>query len=250
MSITHLSPVVPVNMSDVWFDIATPEHFWIKRRDEVFRALWKKTKADIRIAEIGCGHGIVLKAIEKNFGVQADGYDLNEMALKQADPTCGRLFYYNIHDRKDSLKQTYDIIFLFDVIEHIEDDKGFIESVLFHLKPGGNLIINVPAFQSLYSDYDRVVGHQRRYDIEMLRKLCVATGLSVETWSYWGLMYIPILLVRRMMLVGVPDSEVIRRGFAPQSSLTNKLLLYLGRMELLPNHLAGNSVMAILKYGS
>jgi hypothetical protein len=93
------------------------------------------------------------------------------------------------------------------------------------------------------------VGRQRRYDINMLRKLCVGTGLTIKTWSYLGLMYLPILLMRQRMMKGVPDAEVTRRGFAPQSPLSNQLLLLLGRMELLPNHLAGASVMAILKYG-
>jgi len=246
--ITHLSPALPVHMEDAWFEVATLDHFWIKRRFEVFRTLWRKQKMDANVAEIGCGHGLVLRQIEKAFGVHADGYDLNELALKQADPKCGRLFYYNIHDRAVSLKQAYQSIFVFDVIEHLEDDKGFLESVLFHLKPGGHLIVNVPANQSLYSNYDRVLGHQRRYDIGMLRKLCASTGLRIETWSYWGLMYIPILLLRQQMMKRVPDSEVTKRGFAPQSTLSNQLLLFLGRMELLPNHLAGASVMAILKY--
>jgi SAM-dependent methyltransferase len=246
--ITHLSPEVPVHMSDAWFEIVTLDHFWIKRRFEVFMALWRGRQMTPDVAEIGCGHGLVLSQLKKAFGIHADGYDLNESALKQADPKCGRLFYYNVHDRAASLHQAYKVIFAFDVIEHLEDDNAFLESVLFHLKPGGHLIVNLPAHKFLHSHYDRLVGHQRRYDIGMLRKLCDRTGLTIETWSYWGLMYIPILLLRRQMLEGVPDSEVTRRGFALQSAFSNQLLLFLGRMERLPNRRYGTSVMAILKY--
>ena len=237
-------------MDEAWFDtsVASVNHFWIKRRFEAFRALWKKPVLADKVAEIGCGHGLVLHQIKAAFGIDADGYELNELALNEADPGCGRLFYYNIHDRLASLKEAYDLIFLFDVIEHIEDDKLFLESVLFHLKRGGMLIVNVPADQALFSDYDRVQGHQRRYDIDMLRKLCASTGLNIETWSYWGRPYIPILKLRQKMLAGVPDKEVTKRGFAAQSSLSNSLLRLWGRLETLPNHSAGTSLMAILKW--
>ncbi len=248
--ITYLSPALSVHMEDAWFEYATLNHFWIKRRFEVFRALWGKPEMSGHIAEVGCGHGLVLHQLDQAFGVHADGYDLNESALKQIEPNGSRLFYYNLHDRAASLKQAYDIIFAFDVIEHLEDDKGFLESCLFHLKPGGRLMINVPANQSLYSHYDRVLGHQRRYDIGMLRTICANTGLNIEVWSYWGLMYIPILMLRQQMMKGVPDEEVTKKGFAPQSPLSNSLLMLLGKMELLPNHLAGASLMAILKYGN
>ena len=245
--VTRLSPAFPVNMSDTWFELANLEHFWIKRRFEVLKKLWKKPEAGTRVAEIGCGHGLVLKQVQGAYGIQADGFDLNEMALNQADPHCGKLFYYNIHDRNPSLKEAYDTIFLFDVIEHLEDDADFIKSSLFHLKPGGQLIINVPANQSLFSDYDRIVGHQRRYDINMLRELCASTGLRLEKWTYWGFLYVPILRIRQARLKRIPDTDIVKDGFAPQSPLVNSGMMFLGRLEWLPNHFAGTSLMAIVQ---
>ena len=61
-------------------------------------------------------------------------------------------------------KGMYDTILYLDVIEHIKNDKKEIIKAFRSLKKGGNLVINVPAFQHLYSNFDRDVGHFKRYN--------------------------------------------------------------------------------------
>lgn len=244
--ITYLSPPLPVNMGETWFEVASLEHFWIRRRFEVFQKLADALPMRGRIAEFGCGHGLLLQQMAQGYGVAIDGYDLNEPALKLADTPSQRLFHYNIHDRASDLRELYDLIFLFDIIEHLEDDRGFMESVFYHVRPGGWIAINVPANQSLYSKYDKVIGHQRRYDMEMLRELARHTGFTVKAWSYWGFSLIPLLLLRQKLQAGLPENEVARRGFAPPSQLFNRLLLHWSRMEWIPNHTSGASVMALM----
>ena len=65
-------------------------------------------------------------------------------------------------------KNKFDTIIYLDVLEHIKNDKNEIDMALKSLKKNGNLIINVPAFQFLYSDFDKNVGHYRRYDKKKL----------------------------------------------------------------------------------
>ena len=60
-------------------------------------------------------------------------------------------------------KKKYNAILYLDVLEHIKDDKAEILNALKSIKKSGYLIINVPAFQHLYSNFDRDVGHYRRY---------------------------------------------------------------------------------------
>jgi SAM-dependent methyltransferase len=247
MSIQYLSTPLPVHMGETWFEIATLDHFWIRRRFEVFQKLWGRRDWSGRIGEIGCGHGLVLEQMKQAYGVTVDGFDLNEEALKLIDPGAGRLFYYNIHDHATELKQAYDTIILFDVIEHLEDDRAFVDSVRFHLKPGGRMIVNVPANQSLYSRYDKVLGHQRRYDIAMMRGVAEGCGLEIEAWTYWGFTYLPLLVLRQRTQANMSDDEVTRRGFKPPGGLANSALHVLGRVEIIPNHWAGASLMAILK---
>ena len=61
-----------------------------------------------------------------------------------------------------------NIIFLFDLIEHVKNDKKFISDTLFHLKKDGYLLINVPSLEFFFSKYDVAVGHLRRYDKKKL----------------------------------------------------------------------------------
>ncbi len=77
-----------------------------------------------------------------------------------------------------------DTIFSSNVLEHIEDDRAALESCFSLLRPGGRLVLLVPAFQQLYSPLDRNLEHHRRYSkIDMTRKLRDA-GFDVEYLSY------------------------------------------------------------------
>ncbi|MFZ0969888.1 MAG: hypothetical protein WAN13_16575, partial [Candidatus Acidiferrales bacterium] len=68
-NITYLSAPVGVSMADQWFDIAALDHFWIRRRFDVFRRLSGDLIPQARdIAEIGCGHGLVQRQIEDAYG--------------------------------------------------------------------------------------------------------------------------------------------------------------------------------------
>ena len=63
-----------------------------------------------------------------------------------------------------SQERKFDTILYMDVLEHIEDDKKEINRALEQLKPGGNIIFFVPAYQFLYSDFDKEIGHVKRYN--------------------------------------------------------------------------------------
>ncbi|MGE3261687.1 MAG: class I SAM-dependent methyltransferase [Bacteriovoracia bacterium] len=77
----------------------------------------------------------------------------------------------------------YDSILYIDVLEHIRDDRVEIEAASGHLNPGGRLIILAPAHQKLFSEFDRALGHHRRYNREALTKLVPPT-LEVENGFY------------------------------------------------------------------
>lgn len=69
----------------------------------------------------------------------------------------------------------FDTILYIDVVEHIEDDRGELELAAAHLNPGGNLVVLVPAWNFLYSPFDRAIGHFRRYDKASLRAVAPAS---------------------------------------------------------------------------
>src|SRR6202022_1800786 len=89
-----------VSMTDCWFDIASLDHFWIRRRFEVLVALADGIirKAD-RMAEIGCGNGLLQRSIEDQYGVPVAGFDLNDFALRKNISRQSALYCYDVHQR-------------------------------------------------------------------------------------------------------------------------------------------------------
>ncbi len=236
-------------MADSWFEVATLDHFWIRRRFDVFRSLLGKDyQPGGLVAEVGCGHGLVQSQFRAAYGMAVDGFELNEHALAASVATDQPRFIYDIHERREELREKYDLIILFDVIEHIEDDVGFLGSVLFHLRHGGLLIINVPALQLLFSKYDRAAGHLRRYSLDQLEGVCRKVGLSRVTATYWGAPLLPLLLVRKIVLA-LRDGEeaVINQGFRPPSPAANKLLGAISGVEPVPQRWVGTSVMGVFE---
>lgn len=77
----------------------------------------------------------------------------------------------------------YDTIVYIDVLEHIENDREELVRAAKHLKPGGNLVILSPAFQSLYSKFDRAIGHYRRYTKKTL-KAVLPNGMKQQKLLY------------------------------------------------------------------
>ena len=247
--VIYLSPPAPVHMAEEWFKVANENHFWIKRRFEVLRKMGRDISfASKQIGEIGCGYGLVQKQLEQHYGVMVDGFDLNADALRDSVAGNHPRYCYNIFDRNQQFASHYDFLILFDVIEHIEQEKSFLDAVLYHLKAGGYLLINVPALMSFYSIYDKVVGHQRRYTLQTLEALCAGMGLKRIAATYWGLPLIPILLLRNLRVAGQTNPQlVIRQGYKPPGRLANLSLQFLSALEPLPQRLLGTSLMVVFR---
>ncbi|MST04055.1 MAG: methyltransferase domain-containing protein [Candidatus Pacebacteria bacterium] len=247
--IIFLSQPQKVNMGDDWFEIANGDHFWIKRRFSVFKKIYKRyIKSNHLIGEIGCGSGIFQKQYEDFYDSKIDGFDLNIKALENSCVEKSSIFCYDISERRGDLKNKYDILILFDVIEHIENDEKFIDDVKFHLKKNGKIIINVPANQWLFSDYDRVVGHMRRYDKKDFYHIEKKCNLKLITWTYWGAFFVPIIILRKILLKRKKDaSEIIQNGFNPKNKFLNKIMSFIGNIEFIPQHLLGSSLMCIFE---
>lgn len=69
------------------------------------------------------------------------------------------------------VSNTYDIILIIDVLEHVEKDELLIQNAIQHLRPKGKLVVLVPAYQWLFSPFDKAIGHLRRYNKKMIKKV-------------------------------------------------------------------------------
>ena len=240
--------------AEVWYDIANDDHFWVRWRSaalmRAFADAGLDASASLSALDIGCGHGAMRRALDANTRWTVDGCDLNRTALEMSAACRGRTLFYNIHDRRPELAARYDVVLLLDVIEHISDTTAFLESAAFHLKPGGAIIINVPALEALSSRYDTVVGHLRRYDKPMLRHALGDAHLNVQLMRYWGLSLVPIAIARKLYVRGIESTDAVTTaGFQPPAGVINALLAAVSAVEtaLLKSPPLGTSLLAIAR---
>ncbi len=242
---SYLSPSLPVSMGDWWFDVAKPEHFWVRRRFQVMKAIADSVIRDsTSAAEIGCGHGMLQREMEDHYGKPVTGFDLNELALQRNVSRISQLYCYDIRQRDSQFRERFDLLILFDVLEHIAAESEFLSSVKFHLAPSGILLVNVPAHQYLYSDYDRAAGHVRRYSINHLRDISIRNNFKVLAITYWGLPLLPLLVLRKAMRLNRDNG---RAGFDSRGRVLNIALSMLAQCEFIPHGMVGTSVMAVLE---
>ncbi len=219
-----------------WHEIAQPGHFWFEWRFLVFLDLVKSLDMGmheaVKALDVGCGHGLVRRQMEKVLSWTIDGIDLDNGVLEKNMDLRGETFIYDVHERRSALKEKYDVILLFDVLEHIRDVRSFLNSVIFHLRKGGILFVNVPALNGLLGPFDRVVGHLRRYNMAALRTDLMTCELKILEIHYWGFSMLPLLVLRKLIDGDEGStSETIRRGLKPPTLRVNRWLKSVMRME-------------------
>ena len=112
-----------------------------------------------------------------------------------------------------NIKEKFDVIIYFDVLEHIKDDLKEVNVAKRRLKKGGYLIFNVPAFQEFYSDFDKSVGHFKRYNKKDFKKISKHTSLKIQKLSYYDSVGFLFLFLSKLFLT-------------KQTNLKNKVLLW------------------------
>jgi SAM-dependent methyltransferase len=242
-----LSPVRAQEFPSEWYDVGGAEHFWFRwRLAALLRVLADAgaARGPLAVLDVGCGSGVLASQLEEAMGWTVDGTDLNMPALERCAPRRGRTLYYDITEERQELLGRYDAVVLFDLIEHLPDPRAFVRCALRHLRPGGMLLVNVPALPALTSAYDVAAGHLRRYTLETLGAELEGLGLTPRVLRYWGLTLVPLLAARKVVL-GRGGPNTIPRGFRPPSAAINAGLVGLMRVEtaLLRAPLVGTSAM-------
>ncbi|MFL6516321.1 MAG: class I SAM-dependent methyltransferase [Chthoniobacterales bacterium] len=243
--IVFLSDPLPQPDQHSYFDLVSFDHFWVARRFEVLRKLAGSIlKEQRRFCEIGCGNGILQRQLELD-GVDVDGIEVSMEALQHNYSRDGTLYCYDIFEKHPSLREKYDGVLLFDVLEHIVDDAAFLRAATFHLKPGGHVLINVPARPELFSAYDRAAGHRRRYNKRALLQLMNKAGLRMVNYTYWGLPLYPVLVARKMILGTLYRGRRYTAGFRPAGAWVNSIMRIVSRLEYLPQRILGISLLGV-----
>jgi SAM-dependent methyltransferase len=186
-------------------------HWWYRARRDILAELIARRielPGDARILEIGCGTGHNLEMLSR-FG-RVDGIEIDEAARAIASSRLGYLVKDSPLPELPGIKdRAYDLVAILDVLEHVEQDREALASIARKLKPGGKLLITVPAFPWMWSAHDEVNHHKRRYTRSALRKVIGDAGLKLEMLSWFNSLLFPLAAAARLVgrLTGKQDSD-------------------------------------------
>lgn len=176
-------------------------HFWFRGRNRVIVwAIEKFFPSAASFLEIGCGTGYVLKGIETAFPhIKLAGSEYHEEGLQYAAKRVSRAELFRMDALNIPFRESYDVIGLFDVLEHIEDDRAVLAQVYNAVRPGGGVLITVPQHRFMWSAEDEWAGHARRYErAEIVDKVRQA-GFTVRMLTSFASLVFPAMLASRLV---------------------------------------------------
>jgi SAM-dependent methyltransferase len=215
IDLTSIAPGLRVGEDGIWraprtaaidypdeanaFCFGVEEHsFWFQHRNQLIVELVRRFPPAGPIADIGAGNGFV------SVGLQRAGF--STIVLEP-----GRTGAINARSRRldpvvcatveDAAFTPHSLAAagLFDVLEHVEEDERFVETLRTLLEPDGRLYLTVPAFDWLWSSEDELVGHHRRYSTRRLSGLLTRHGFAVDYATYaFSPLPLPLFLLRAL----------------------------------------------------
>ncbi len=214
-------------------------HWWYRARREVLAALIERTMdlpRKANILEVGCGTGHNIKMLER-FG-KVDGIEIDPEARAFAEKRLGRsIASAPLPEMPGIQRNHYDLVAALDVVEHIEDDKAAVAALASCLKPGGKILVTVPAHQWMWSAHDELNHHKRRYSKAGLKALIQGSGLCLDSIGYFNSLLFPLAVGARLAakltrrgggddsLPPKPVNYVFERAFAAERRLVGKVPL-------------------------
>lgn len=186
-------------------------HWWYRARRDIladYIARWADLPKSARILEIGAGTGHNLPMLAA-FG-EVDAIEIDPAARAIASERLGKpVGGAPLPELTGVERGSYDMIAVLDVVEHVEDDIGALKAMAACLKPGGKILITVPAHQWMWSAHDVVNHHKRRYSKARLTASLKAAGLGWRKLGYFNSLLFPAAVAARFVgkLTGKDDSD-------------------------------------------
>jgi 2-polyprenyl-3-methyl-5-hydroxy-6-metoxy-1,4-benzoquinol methylase len=209
---------------------AEQNHFWFKSRRKLISQVFNKfISKKNKIIEIGAGTGNIARMLSN------EGYDLSigeihpngiEYALKNNDKN---LLIYQFDIMHNPFKNHFDVVGLFDVLEHIEDDKLAINNISKMLKRGGKIILTVPAHMWLWCEEDDISNHFKRYELDNLKELLKDEGFSINYATNFFISIVPLLYLRTKHKSSdeITINPIINFILSIVSNIENKILTFI-----------------------
>jgi SAM-dependent methyltransferase len=176
-------------------------HWWFSGRRKVLESLLKRylpAAAEPRLLEVGCGTGGNLALLQRFGRVDAAEYDPEARAAAVRKSGLA-IRVCALPDRLDAADGHYDFVVLLDVLEHVADDVGSLRLLKGKLRPGGRLLVTVPALPWLWSAHDVHHHHFRRYTRATLNSAAERAGLCIVRSGYFSTLLLPLIVVARLV---------------------------------------------------
>jgi SAM-dependent methyltransferase len=173
-------------------------HPWWQARASLTRGLLDRLgiRPPARVLDAGCGWGVTFEALEQS-GYRVSGLDVVRRALERLDLPGRTLIEADLTCDWPATAERFDAVLALDVIEHLDDDREAVKRLGRLVRPGGFLVLSVPALPELFTEFDAIQGHRRRYQPETLRDAFLGSGLEVESVFWWGGWLVPMLRRQR-----------------------------------------------------
>ena len=217
---------------DLYQDMYITEntHWWHKAKRKFVKLFITQNikKTDIKILDVGCGTGKNMEELSSSGEVW--GVDISDEALL----FCKKRHLTNVKKGEAEIlpfdNDTFDIVCALDVLEHV-DDMTAIKEIGRVLNSNGHVIITVPAFSWLWSKWDEVLHHKRRYTREKIRKILEENGFIILRNTYiHSFLVIPSLIIRKLKQL---QSKDYSSDFQINNSFSNTFLSFISELELM-----------------
>ena len=205
-------------------------HWWFVGKRHLLRALLDPLEPPRRIVDLGCGSGGVLRDwIGSALGI---GVDRSPTALRIcASRGLAHLVRADL-ERPPLAPERFDTVLALDVIEHLDDDVGFLRRSGTLCAKGGRLIVAVPAFPFLWSRHDETFEHRRRYTAGSLERVVRSAGLEPVRITYTNALLFPVAALWRVLISRLAGGRLAPRSdFVSLPRPLNALLAALYRAE-------------------
>lgn len=244
------------------------EHFWYRGRHKLLLNVLKKEIAqhfgqteDFRAIDMGGGCGGWLEYIHTNspgmFSELALG-DSSMRALTLAEPVLGGFAKrYQVDLLNLAWAESWDVVFLLDVLEHIPDHEEVLQQIYRSMRPGGLLFVTTPALEFFWSYNDDVALHQRRYSRKDFQTLARQTNFELLRTNYFMFFLSPALLLSRILFrppkLATPEQlkahliQTHRIPSQPINGLLTKLFSFEAAMINSVNFPWGTSILAVFR---
>jgi SAM-dependent methyltransferase len=237
---SQLPPIADIPMPDT---IPEDSHWWFASRTRALNAviepLLLKTP-DFRLLDVGCGAGNMIHHLSRYGKVK--GLEIDARPVKVAREERGYdVDLFDVTEPMPFDDNSFDAVTALDVIEHNKDDLAILADSYRILKPGGHMIITVPALMWLWSHNDDINAHVRRYTSKELKQKLTQTGFEVSRVTYNNFFVFPLaaaLILLRRSSKSEPelashhlDEEEYQVEMEPASPPVNAVLTMVGQVE-------------------